>query len=119
MRIPLQVTARNLEMTDAIEAAVRKRAEKLEHFSDCITSCRVVVECPHRHHNKGLLYNIHIDLTLPGKELAITREPAEDMYLAIRDAFDVATRQVQTYMQKRNGQVKNHHREQPDQVAGF
>ena len=108
MRIPLQITARNLEMTDAIDAAIRKRAEKLEHFSDCITSCRVVVECPHRHHQKGMMYNIHIDLTLPGKELVITREPAEDLYVAIRDAFDVATRQVREYMQKRNGHVKHH-----------
>jgi ribosome-associated translation inhibitor RaiA len=68
----------------------------------------VVVECPHRHHHKGVMYNIHIDLTLPGKELVITREPAEDLYVAIRDSFDVATRQVREYMQKRNGHVKNH-----------
>ena len=108
MRIPLQITAKNLEMTDAIDAAERKKAEKLEHFSDLLTSCRVVVECPHRHQHKGVLYNVHIDLTLPGKELAITREPAEDLYVAIRDAFDVATRQVREYMQKRSGHVKHH-----------
>ena len=112
MRIPLQITARNMEMTDAIDAAVRKKAEKLEHFSDLITSCRVVVECPHRHQHKGIMYNVHIDLKLPGKELAITREPAEDLYVAMRDAFDVATRQVREYMQKRNGHVK-HHAEKP------
>ena len=54
------------------------------------------------------MYNVHVDLTLPGKELAITREPAEDLYVAIRDSFDVATRQVREYMQKRNGHVKHH-----------
>ena len=116
MRIPLQITARNLEMTDAIDAAVRKRADKLEQFSDCITSCRVVVECPHRHHHKGVLYNVHIDLTLPGKELVITREPAEDLYVAIRDAFDAATRQVREYMQKKSGHVKNHNKNQTAEI---
>ena len=108
MQIPIQITAKNLEMTDAIHDAVMKRAEKLEQFADRITSCRVVVECPHRHHHKGVLYNVHIDLTVPGKELVVTHEPKEDLYVAIKSAFDAARRQLQEYSDKRQGHVKNH-----------
>lgn len=108
MKLPLQITAHNLEMTDAIEAAVKKKAEKLDQFSDRITSCKVVVECPHRHHKKGVMYNIHIDISVPGAELIVKREPNIDLYVALRDAFDAARRQLLEYKDRQSGHVKNH-----------
>ncbi len=110
MKLPLQITARNIELTEAIEAAVREKARKLERFYDGIMSCRVVVEAPHRHHNKGVLYNASIDITVPGSEVVVKREPHEDLYVAIRDAFDAARRQLQNISQKRRGDVKFHNR---------
>lgn len=101
MRLPLQITARDIELTAAIERTVRKKAEKLEQFSDRIMACRVVIECPHRHHHKGALYNVHIDLTVPGAELVVKREPNEDLYVALRDAFDAAARQLREHMDRR------------------
>ena len=103
MKLPLQITARNIELTEAIEAAVREKALKLERFYDGIMSCRVVVEAPHRHHNKGVMYNACIDITVPGSEVVVKREPHEDLYVAIRDAFDAARRQLQNISQKRRG----------------
>ncbi|MGK2941453.1 MAG: ribosome hibernation-promoting factor, HPF/YfiA family [Immundisolibacter sp.] len=100
MRLPLQITARGIELTEAIESAVRKKAEKLDHFSDQIMACRVVIECPHKHHHKGVLYNVHIDLTVPGAELVVKREPNEDLYVALRDAFDAAGRQLRERMDR-------------------
>ena len=117
MKFPLQITAHNLEMTDAIEAAVRKKAEKLDQFSDRITSCKVVVDCPHRHHNKGVLYNVHIDITVPGTELVVKREPREDLYVALRDAFNAARRQLLEYKDRKNNHGSSPQTEEfPEQV---
>ncbi len=106
MKLPLQITARNIVLTEAIEAVVRKKARKLERFYDGIMSCRVVVEAPHRHHNKGVLYNASIDITIPGSEVVVKREPHEDLYVAIRDAFEAARRQLQNIARKQRNDVK-------------
>lgn len=111
--IPLQITFRNMEPTDALEAELRRRAEKLERFSDHLMSCRVVVEAPHRHHHTGKLYHVRIDLGVVGGELVVTREGPldhahEDLHVAIRDSFDAAARQLEDFVRKRRGQVKDH-----------
>jgi ribosomal subunit interface protein len=97
MQLPLQITFRHMDSSAAVEAAIRKHAERLERFSDRITACRVVIEAPHNSQRKGKLYDIHIDLTIPGEEIPVTRggpqnHAHEDIYVAIRDAFDTAAR---------------------------
>jgi ribosomal subunit interface protein len=113
MQVPLQIRFHNLERSDAIEAAVRKRAEKLEQFADTIVSCRVTIEAPHRHHHQGKLYHVVIDVRTPGGEIAVSRMPDDepshaDVYVAIRDAFDAAKRQLQDQQRKLQGKVKTH-----------
>jgi ribosomal subunit interface protein len=113
MQIPLQVTFRGLPPSDAFEARIRERASKLERFHGRITSCHVVVEAAHRHRHKGNLYNVRIDLRVPGGELVVSREPPEcdshqDPYVALRDAFDAAVRQLEDHLRRQRGKVKNH-----------
>ena len=72
-----------------------------------------MIESVHRRHHKGNLYHVRIDLRVPGSELVVKRHPAqhaahEDVYVAIRDAFDDARRELQDYVRKRRGQVKTH-----------
>ena len=50
MQIPLQITVRDMEHSEALEARIRSKAQKLEEFFAHIVSCHVVVEMPHRHH---------------------------------------------------------------------
>src|ERR1022692_1318945 len=97
MKLPLQVSFRRMDHSDAIEALVREKSAKLDEFSDHIMSCRVVVEPKGKHHLHGKLYEVRIDFTVPGEEIAVTREPDQhsehdDIYVAVRDAFDVAGR---------------------------
>lgn len=123
--------------SEAIEANIRERAEKLDTFYDRIMSCRVVIEAPHRSHRKGKAYHVRIDMTLPGGELVVKREPKrivdeplrllkepevelavnrelskpdahEDVYVAIRDAFDAARRKLQDYARRQRGELKSH-----------
>ena len=113
MRLPLQVSFRHMEHSDAIEAKIGERAEKLNHFYDDIMSCRVVVEPAHKHKHKGNLYQVHIDVTVPGRELVVTREPDaqqahEDIYVSIRDAFNAMERQLEDYIRIQRGKVKVH-----------
>lgn len=108
MQLPLQITARDFELTDAIEANIREKAGKLEAFYDRIMGCRVIIEIPHRHHHKGHLYHVRIDMTVPGGELVVRREPHVDLYVALRDAFDAARRQLRDYASRQRGDIKYH-----------
>ncbi len=116
MKIPLQITARNFELTETIEDAIREKARKLDLFYDQIMRCRVLVEAPHRHHHKGVLFNTRIDITVPGGEIVIKREPHEDLYVSIGNAFRAAQHQIEDYDRERRGDVK-HHEETPRAVV--
>jgi|SRR5579862_9542909 len=106
--LPVQITIRDLPASDAIETHIRKRTEKLNKFYDRISSCRVVIESQQKHKHQGKLYNVRIDITVPGKELAVTRKCDQDVYVAIRDAFDALERQLEEHSHKRHGRVKTH-----------
>jgi ribosomal subunit interface protein len=113
MQQPLQITFRDIPPSDAVEADIREKAEKLDQFFDRIMTCRVMVESPHTHKHKGQLYHVRVDLTVPGGELIASRSPHEhqaheDIYVAVRDAFDAARRQLQEYKRKLKGKVKFH-----------
>lgn len=106
MKLPLQITARNFDLPDAFREDILERAEKLDEFYARIMRCRVVVETPHRHSHEGIKYNVHIDITVPGAELVVKREPSEDLNVAIRDAFDAARRKLEDFARKQRGDVK-------------
>jgi ribosomal subunit interface protein len=102
MKHPLQITVRNMSLSDAAKAAIQDKAAKLDAVDDRIIGCRVLVEIPHKHRHQGVLYNVRIDLTIPGAELVVTREPHEDLYVAIRDAFNAARRQLRQRRRKQD-----------------
>ncbi|MEA1899554.1 MAG: HPF/RaiA family ribosome-associated protein [Thermodesulfobacteriota bacterium] len=116
MKIPLQITARNFDLTETIEDAIREKARKLDLFYDQIMRCRVLVEAPHRHHHKGVLFNTRIDITVPGREIVIKREPHEDLYVSIGNAFRAAQGQIEDYDRERRRKVK-YHEEMPRAIV--
>jgi ribosomal subunit interface protein len=108
MQIPLQITIRGFEHSDALEQHIRDKAGKLDEFFDRIVSCRVVVEVPHKHHQQGKQFNVRIDIGVPGSEIVVNHDHAEDVYVALRDGFDAAKRQLEDYARKIRGDVKTH-----------
>src|ERR1700758_5072164 len=113
MELPLQITFRHMDSSDAVAARIRERAEELERFFDRIMSCRVVVECRHPRHQQGNLFRIRVDLKVPGREIVVGRDPAahhahEDPYVAVRGSFDAARRLLEDYVHERRGDVKLH-----------
>jgi ribosomal subunit interface protein len=112
METPLEITFRNLDHSDAVEAKVREKAMKLEQVFDRITSCRVMIEALNRQHVKGNLFRIHIEVGVPGKQVVVDNSGKnhahEDVYVALRDAFNAARRRLEDHSKRRAGRVKAH-----------
>ena len=109
MQVPLQITVRDIPHSEALDAHIRERAGKLEAFYPRITSCRVVVEQPAQHKHQGKLYNVRIDIHVPGGEVVVSRDHLhEDVYVTLRDAFDAAKRQLEDYARRQRGDTKTH-----------
>ncbi len=111
MQLPLQITFRKMDTSPSVEAHIRERAEALERHFERITACRVVVEQSTRRQRKGKLYHVRIDLTVPGREIVVKRDPSEnhaheDILVAVRDAFDAALRQLEDHARRARGDVK-------------
>jgi len=101
--IPVQITFRHMEPSGAVETRVRELANHLGVFSDRILGCRVVVDSPHRHHHQGKVFNVKVQVAMPGEDVVVDmerpqRDGHEDVYVVLRDAFDAAKRQLQARM---------------------
>ena len=103
MPLPVQIAFRHMESSPAVETRVRELANHLGTFSDRIQGCKVVVDSPHRHQHQGKVFNVKVQLTLPGDDVVVdmerpNRDGHEDVYVVLRDAFDAAKRQLQSRM---------------------
>lgn len=113
MQRPLEIVFRNLDPSPAVDTKIRERVAKLEQYYGNIISCRVLVETDHRHHHKGNLYHVRVEVKVPDTELVASREPAkhhahEDVNVAVRDAFNAITRQLEDFARRQRGKVKSH-----------
>ena len=130
MTVPVQLTFRNIDSVEAIEAEIRDRAQKLELFYSPIMNCRVQIDGPAVRRKKGYSFQVRLRLTVPGDEIVINRAPtlhSEDRELskvhrhrremetgrkdiegAIKQAFDAARRQLQNYARRQRADVKSH-----------
>ena len=109
MRVPLQITIRDIGHSDAVEQRIRAGVDKLGRFHPRITSCRVVVEQATKHQQQGRLYAAHVDVRVPGgAEVVSTRHQHEDVYVALRDAFDAVARRLEDVSRAKRGDVKVH-----------
>lgn len=113
MQIPLQITYIRMNSNAELDSNIRDHAEQLDQRYGRITSCRVVVESPHRHSRRGRLYHVRVDLTIPGLEIVANHDSDlnrthEDVNVAVRDAFHAARRKLEEKTRRRRGKVKKH-----------
>ncbi len=97
MQTPLRITMRDLPPSEAIEGHVRQHAEKLEKLCTRLTACHVTIASPHRHKTHGKHFHVRIDLAVPGGELVVDQDRAdnkehENAYAAVDAAFHGAER---------------------------
>ena len=131
MKSQMQITFRNVKRSEEIERWIRAEVAKLEMLYSQLMGCRIAVEVPHRHHRRGNLYHIRIDLTLPRGEIVVKREaglsararqlgerkvgkhaevevPHKVLRQAVNDAFKAAGRRLQDYARRQRGDIKTH-----------
>ncbi|MFK7865751.1 MAG: ribosome-associated translation inhibitor RaiA [Pseudohongiellaceae bacterium] len=101
----IQVVFHNIEQSEAIQEAVHKRIEKLERYCSQIIGGRVVLDSPHNNHHKGKVYSVGLEVHTPQLEVRVNQDQHdnhahEDLYIAIRDAFNVAERQLKSVDKK-------------------
>jgi len=113
MQAPVQITFRGFPHSDAVEAKIRDKANKLEKYYPHIQRCIVVVESQHHRHHQGTMYDVIIEIIVPEKEIVINQSKhdnhaREDVYVSIRDAFDAAKRKLEDYARIRRGETKSH-----------
>jgi len=116
----IDITFHNLDTSPAIQEEIRDHIARLERIYDRITTCRVSVEADQNQHRTGKLYNVLVDLLVPGHELVVSREPhkaklrfaSPDIHTSINEAFKSAERQLIDYKEQLRGDVKIHVDEQ-------
>lgn len=125
MQTPLDIAFHNIPSSPELEADIRGRVEKLERLFDRMVGCRVAVEAQHQSHQTGNVYDVHIEMVVPGGELVVSRQPKRakekyanpDVHTSIRDAFAAAERQLKSYKSQLRGDVKSHPVREPGQVS--
>lgn len=113
MSIPLDLTFRDMEPSDAVTAAIRTSLDQLGAHCDKIQRCEVVVERPHHSKRHGQPFHVRIELAVPERVISVAHDPGDEaahgnVYTAIHDAFHAARRQVDDHMQILRGHVKHH-----------
>ncbi len=101
---PLEIAFHNLQASESLEAEIRTQMERLETRYGHLTGGRVSVEALHQQHQTGNLYEVHITLSRPGQEIAVSHEPHHarerrahpDVRSAVRDAFRAVEKQLET-----------------------
>jgi cold shock CspA family protein/ribosome-associated translation inhibitor RaiA len=128
---PVRIAFHNLEPSESLEQAIRDRAADLDRYHPQIIGCRVLVDVPHRHRERGRHVKVRVELSLPGEDVVVSHEPtlypalkdaegealhkAEDVEavhkhaaVAIHEAFDAARRGLQDVIRRQRGDVKAH-----------
>ena len=108
MTFPIQLAFHQMDRSEALDQAIRERAEKLGKFHPAITNLHATVTQETRHSSKGRKFNVKLDVHVKGKSFAITHQGDEDVFVATRDAFDAAKRLLDDELDATRGFVKQH-----------
>lgn len=116
MQRPVEIAFHNLQSSPSIEAEIRERVDRLDTLYDRLIACRVSVEALHRQHQTGNLFEVHVVMSVPGRDLAVSREPHRakerfahpDVRVSLREAFRAAERQLLAHKRSSRGEVKPH-----------
>ncbi|MCG7598802.1 cold shock domain-containing protein [Halomonas sp. McH1-25] len=115
MQVPLEITYNHVSRSDWIDDYIKSRVDKLEHLSDNIVACRVVIEQTQSPHRTGNPYRAHVEVSLPAKrELVADKtetvtDPQVQLRPIIRHAFEAMEKQLKKQNGKRGGRKVKHY----------
>lgn len=110
-RVPVTILFRDLQPAESVEKSIRSQAKKLHKVFSRIQACKAVVEGSHAHHRKGRLYRVTVDARIAGHTVTARSTGSrglahDDVFAAIRAAFDSAGRRLQDYTGKRSARLQ-------------
>lgn len=106
----IDVTFRGMTPSASVQAEIERKTDRLARNFGRISRCSIIVEQPHLHRERGNHFHVRLDVSVPGREIAVSHEAARDadVYVAVAGAFRAARRQLQDYARIRRGDVKAH-----------
>ena len=109
--VPLQVTYRGMDRSEALEERIAERVDKLTKTGERILDAKVSVEAS-QPHNRGHLFSVHAVVRTPHGEFVVSndKDPTgshEDAYVAVRDAMDALQRRI---IEKREREIERRQR---------
>jgi ribosome-associated translation inhibitor RaiA len=113
MQTPIEIAFQNVEPSDAIKRLIEEKAAHLETFYDGITSCHVYVRGPQSSQRTGGLYEVTVEVRVPGAEIVARRDRQdaaehEHLRVVVRDAFAAVAAELKRWKAQRRGEVKTH-----------
>ncbi|MFA6423987.1 MAG: ribosome-associated translation inhibitor RaiA [Candidatus Magasanikbacteria bacterium] len=109
----INITGKNIDLTEAIKDYVEKKISGLDKFYDKIVRAHVIVGKENQHHLKGNVFVCECKLDLPGNDLFVSKtEP--DLYKAIdkvRDHLEEEIKKHKTTQREKDKKDKREVRE--------
>ena len=105
---PLDIAFHNTDPSPSVEAEIRQHVDKLATRHPHLVACRVTVEALHNQHRTGRVFDVHLVLSVPGRDLAVSRAPHHanerhahaDIHGSLREAFRAAERQLASHKEQ-------------------
>lgn len=114
MEVPLELAFKGVPRNEGTEELIREKVAKLERICDYIISCRIILEKPQAHQERGNQYRMRIEVKVPpGHDLIAKQEASEgDMHdpmdIVIRKVFAIMEDQLRALTEKQRRDVKKH-----------
>jgi ribosome-associated translation inhibitor RaiA len=105
MTLPVQISFKGMESSDALSTLIREQAERLGRVYERIERVEVTVDAPPGNHRHGRPFHVRIRVHVPGNDVIVDRDPTaddshDDAQVAVRDAFDAARRRLDTHAER-------------------
>lgn len=111
MAASVRLAVRGMEHSAALDTQVKERCAKLEQFYSRIKGIDVAVELEQHHKHHGNPFKVRIVLEVPGPDIVINHQHDEDVYIALRDAFDAAARKLKNLATRAREETRSRSRE--------
>ena len=116
MIIPLEIVFHGTQPFAGVEARIREKAARLEAHHSHLASCRVVVDCPHHHHQQGNGWQVTVEMAVPpGHVLTASKnsgdrqgEVHDNLIRVVDEVFAAAEKRLGSLEQRLRGQTKTH-----------
>jgi nucleotide-binding universal stress UspA family protein/cold shock CspA family protein/ribosome-associated translation inhibitor RaiA len=110
---PFEIAYKDVEASPAAERHVLRGIKRLQRVAPDLLGAYVTLAAENRRHVTGDLYDVTIKLTVPGRDVVVSRTPPKhsqdvDLVLAIGEAFEKARNKLLKLHEIERGDVKSH-----------